>query len=254
MARGEGFWPQWEENKMFSLLLAIFLVYLIVFVFVQIRQTVEETKQLGYADQMPPTISISAEGEAYAVPDIGRVEFTVMSQASTSSAAQDAVTVEANALLAKMRELGLEEKDLQTSSYNVYPLYDYDVSPQQVTSFEASQSLTVTIRDLSMSDRILEEAGNLKVDYIGNVVMEIDDAASVQGEAREEAIEKAREQAEQIARAMGQQLGEVVSYYEYAGGGYYPYERAMDMSGGAPEIAEGENEVTINVSITYGLE
>ncbi len=251
--RSGGFWPAWEDNKLFSVLLAIFLVYLIVFVFVKIGETMRATEQLGYADQMAPSINVSAEGTASAAPDIASIDLTVAEQAATSAAAQDASTTKSNAVLAKIQELGVAEADLKTSAYNVYPVYNYDTSPAIIVAYIASQAITVTVRDTALTDTVLAAAGDAGVTQIGDVRLEVDDETAVMAEARKKAIAKAYAQAVDIANAMGADLGRVVSYYESSGDMYaMHYER--DLASTTPNIAEGMNEVTVNVSVTYAIE
>ncbi len=255
---GGGFWPRWDEHKLFFVLLAILMVYATVLVFVHIEKTIVEVRGVGFADQTAPTISVTGEGKASAVPDIAKVDMIVTNKAANTSAAQSVNTTVMNGLIAAMRNAGVAEKDLKTSSYSVYPVYDYDVSPATITGYEASQTLSVTIRDTEKSGAILEAAGSNGATQIGSLRMEVDDETDVKSEARKAAIADARAEAESIAAAMDARLGRVVSYYESEGGsmGFY-YEGAMlsdSMKVGAPDIAEGENETNITVTMTYAIQ
>ncbi|MBI1908256.1 SIMPL domain-containing protein [Candidatus Uhrbacteria bacterium] len=255
--RSGGFWPAWEENKLFSLLLAILLVYVIVWVFVNIQKTMVEAEHIGVADQLAPTISVNGTGTASEVPDLAKVDLTMVVRAETSSFAQDLSDKGMENLADAMRALGIEETDLKTTGYGVSPVYDYDVSPAAIVGYEARQTLTVTIRDTAKTESVLSAAGDLGVDEIGDVRMEVADESEVLAAAREEAIADAYAQAVAIADAMGATLGDVVSYYEYQGGDYYPYySRSMmaeDMMGSG-EILEGENEYEVSVTINYAIE
>jgi uncharacterized protein YggE len=252
------FWPEWKSNKLFTVLLGILMVYGIVWLFVQIDKTIAEADNVGIADQMPASITVTAEGNATQKPDQAEVNLSIMMEGTTSNEAQDANSVKMNALLAKMKELGLKDADLQTSQYNLYPTYNYDVSPAVITGYQATQSLTVTMSDTSLGSVVLAAAGDLGVTSIGQLQLTVSDTTLVEQEARTEAIAKAYVQAANIARAMGQKVGAVVSYYESAGSMPYPYYGLTADSkaiGGGPEptIAEGTNESIIDVTITYGL-
>lgn len=247
----------WEENKVFSVLLAIFLVYSIVWVFVSIQKTMAEARHIGVSDQLAPSISVTAEGSASQVPDKAEVDLTILNRAATSSFAQEVNDAGMSSLIAAMRGLGIEDKDLQTTAYRVSPLYDYDVSPAVINGYEATQTLTVSITDMAKTDAVLAAAGDLGVDQIGDVRLSVTDESEVLAAARAEAIADAYAQAVDIAHAMGQDLGGVVSYYESQGGSYpYASSRSFDAMEGAMmgEIVEGENESVVNVTITYALE
>ncbi|HCC83331.1 TPA: hypothetical protein DEP96_00615 [Candidatus Uhrbacteria bacterium] len=252
------FWPEWRSNKLFTLLLAIALVYGIVWLFVQIEKTFVEIDQVGVADQMPATITVTGEGKASQVPDEAEVDLSITSTGATSNEAQDTNSTAMNALLAKMKSLGIVAADLQTSQYNLSQTYDYDVSPAKVIGYQVTQSLTVTMRDTSLADKVLAAAGDLGVTNIGNVALTVSDTTKVVSDARQLAITKAQVQAASIASAMGQRIGSVVSYNESTGGSPYPYYSGMmadKAMGGAPspEIAVGSNESVVNVTITYSL-
>lgn len=253
------FWPEWKSNKLFTLLLAIALVYGIVWLFVQIEKTFVEIDQVGVADQAPATITVIGEGKASQVPDEAKVDLSITSAGTTSNEAQDANSVAMNALLAKMKSLGLADADLQTSQYNLSQTYDYDVSPAKVTGYQVTQSLTITMHDTSLADKVLTAAGDLGVTNIGNVSLTVSDTTKVTSDARQLAISKAQVQAANIASALGKKVGTVVSYYESTGGSPYPYYTGMMADkavGGAvpsPEIAIGSNESVIDVTITYSL-
>lgn len=252
-------WPSWEDNKLFTVLLAILMVYGIVFLLVQTQRTYKEAQRAGYADQTAPTISVTGEGNASAASDLREVDLTVREEGTTANAAQDANAESMNGIIAAMKELGIESKDLQTSSYNVSPRYDYDASPAKIVGYEAMSTLTVTIRDAELVSSVLTIAGDKGVEYIGDVRFSIEDTTEMENEAREEALQEARAQAESIADAMGAELGRVVSYYESSGSAYpYYMERSLAAAdsaiGSAPDIEEGENEVSLSVTVTYALE
>lgn len=257
--RNGSFWPSWEESRLFTVLVAILLVYGIVFLLVEIKKTATETRYIGVSDQMAPTISVSGEGTASAAPDLREVSLTTSVTAATSDAAQDANSEQMTSLLASLRELGIADEDLETASYQVYPVYDYDVSPAVITGYTASQGLTVTIRDEALVSSVLAIAGEKEVAYIGDVRTSIEDTTALKAEARAEALREAYTEAAAIASAMGASLGRVVSYYESEGS--YPYyyaERSMSAGMGGdsamPELPEGESDVTVTVSVTYAIE
>ncbi len=250
-----GFWPSWQDNKIFTVLVGILLVYLIVLTGSMIRQTLRETRFTGLADLSAPTIVVSAVGEASAVPDIATVDLGVSKIGITANAAQDENTATMNALISGLRDIGISDTDMQTSSYTLYPLYDYDVDPVEITGYEASQTLTVKIRQSELVSQVLAKAGDLGADGINALTFTVDDDTAVVGEARAEAIAEAKAQAATIAAAMGVRLGAVVDYVESQSGDtpYFSTRETYGMGGGAPDIALGQNEVEVSVSITYAL-
>lgn len=251
-----GFWPSWESNKLFSVLLAILLVYGIVWIFVSIQKTMAEANQVGVADQMAPTISVTGVGDASAVPDTVEVDLTITVDAATANLAQDQGNAKSAALVTALQEAGIAETDMQTTEYNVTAVYDYDVSPAVITGYRSTQTVTLDVANVELAQTAIAKAGDLGVSQIGDLRMTVADEDEALAAAREAAISDAYAQAVSIAAAMGQELGGVVSYYE-SQGGYYPYysrsmmaeSSMMDASG----IVAGENDYEMNVTITYSL-
>lgn len=216
------------------------------------------------------TITVMGSGEATIIPDIARITFTVQETAASVAEAQEAATNRTNQALEAMREQGVEESDLKTLSYNVYPQYDYGqpcypgmVCPTRaprITGYQVSQSVEVKVRDTENVGQVLEALGTLGVQNIGGPDFGMDDKDAGKDEARAEAIADAREKAKQLAKDLGVRLGKVVSYYEenaYPGmpyDGYYGKGGAMmETAQSAPSLPTGENESVVRVNVTFEI-
>jgi len=213
------------------------------------------------------TITVQGTGEATAIPDVARISFSVTEDASTVAAAQDAATAKTDAVLAALKELDIEETDVKTLAYNVYPQYEYQncynaycpptTSSPKIIGYEVSQTVEVTVRDTAKAGDVLQALGTTEVQNISGPNFTVDDADSVKAKAREMAIIEAKEKAKQLAKDLGVHLGKVVSFYE--NGPSYPmydgYGGATEMMSAqkAPSLPTGEQETTVTVSITYEL-
>lgn len=253
------FWPQWDDQPVFTVLLALFLVTGVFWAGSEAYRSLQEATRVGYGEQAAPSISVNAEGKAVVKNDIATVDVGVTKSAADASEAQNLATEAMNLLTAAMKELGVAEDDLQTSSYYVYPQYDYEESPPTIVGYEASQTLTVKVRESDVVSAVLGKAAELGATNIGSLRFEADDDSAAEEEARKEAIAEARAQAEATAEAMGATLGDVISYSESRGdmGGYYAYAessaRDLSVDSMAPDVQMGQSEVQLYVYITYGL-
>lgn len=137
-----------------------------------------------------------------------------------------------------------------------YPEY-YDNNPK-ITGYQVSQSFEVKIRDLEKVSAVLDGLVTAGANQVNQLGFKIDDEEKLKEQAREMAIKDAKEKAAKLRKQLGIRLGKIVNYQE---GGYYPqiYLRAealsLDKSGGTggPEVPPGENEIVINVTITYQI-
>ncbi len=216
-------------------------------------------------------ITVNGEGEAFAVPDIASFTFSVSQDAATVSAAQDGVTKKMDAILAALKDLGIEEKDIKTSDYSVYPKYTYASFPcspnycppskQTQDGYSASHSVTVKVRKTETAGAALSAAGNAGATNMSSIAFTVDDEDAIVAEARAEAIADAKGKAKTLADELGVRLVRVMGYSDNQGGGPMPYysERAMggDMmmtaQAKAPTLPTGENKVRVSVSITYEI-
>jgi len=214
------------------------------------------------------TITVQGQGQATLAPDVARVSFTVENTKVTVSEAQAATTKQANAAIDFVKEQGIAEKDIKTLSYNISPQYSYPnpcspgaLCPEysrapKVTGYQVSETVQVTMRDLSAVGEMLGGLGKLEVQNLNGPAFALDDSTAGYDAARADAILKAKAQARLLAEQLDVRLGKVVNFSESSGN--YPYPMyAYGMGGGeskvaaVPDVPVGENTYTANVSITY---
>ena len=213
----------------------------------------------------PGTITVSGEGKIQIMPDIAEMSFgmTTGTQA-TAKAASDKVAADMNKILAAVKATGVEDKDITTENFYLNPVYDWTDGRQRLRGYEATQSLRVKVRDLKKVGDVLTAATDNGANQAGNVQFTLEDPEGKKDQARTEAIANAKKKAEDLAAQLGQTLGDVQSFNENGGGWYPPVMYARDayaagdkamaeQSAGAPMPA-GEQDLTVNVTITYELQ
>ncbi len=213
------------------------------------------------------TVTIEGTGKVTAMPNIARISFGITESADTVATAQGTVTERTDKALAYLTEQGIEEKDVKTTSYSVYPKYEYptcmggNCGPAKLVGYEVAQSFEVKVRDTAKAGDVLQGLGSQNVQNISGPNFGIDDLEVIRAEAREKAIADAREKAKSMSKDLKVRLGKVVSFYEnnYA---YPMYEKTMMSAvapamGGdmrmTPNLPTGENEYSVSVSVTYEI-
>lgn len=228
----------------------------------------------GLRDPNPAynALTVTGEGEVFAVPDIASFSFSVSVDAKSVSEAQSGVTEKMDAILAALKGLGIEEKDVKTSDYSVYPKYVYGSQPctlqypsvcppsrQVQDGYTASHSVTVKVRDTEKAGEALSAAGSAGATNLSSLSFTIDDEDQLISEARAEAIKDAKQKAETLAEELGVRLVRVMAYNDNMGGGSVPYYRegmggdGVSFAAKAPTLPSGENKVSISVSVTYEI-
>lgn len=255
---------------------AVLGVVVIVFFAVSINQKL---------DTAPTTnqISFTGEGKVSKKPDVAVADFSIITTAVTSKAAQDANTTRSNKVYDFLKKQGIEEKDIKNSSYNVQPQYTYpstrpyppvspmgmetpvqlypvpDASQPKITGYQVTQSYQVKIRDSEKVSTVVDGLVAAGANQVSNVYFDFENRDEVIAEAREKAIADAKKRANELRQQIGIKLGNIVNYYEGGYPGMY-YAKGMEMSGGGgdgygggPIIPPGENEITVTVTVTYQI-
>lgn len=261
------------ENPWVGKLAIIFLIFASLFMLAKAWNAFINFDTV--AEPAQNVITVSGQGKVSAAPNLATISFTISEDANTAADAQDAAAKKTNVALALLKDLGIADKDVKTSSYNVYPKYSQQqpcvyyqtangimppcpATESKIIGYTASQTVDVKVRDLTKTGDVLSKLGSAGVSNIYGPNLTIENADDLTAEARKDAIDKARAQANQLASQLGVRIVRLVNYSE--GGGAYPmYYKAADMASGmggvatAPSIPTGENDITVNVTITYEI-
>lgn len=206
--------------------------------------------------------SVTGSGTVYAKADIANIEVGLKTGAKkTAAEATTDSTTKMNNIIAELKKLGIDEKDIKTTGYNLMPVYNYtNQKGQELVGYEVTQNLTLKIRDLTKIGDVIAKTTEKGANQIGSISFTIDDEFALKNQARELAIQKAKEKAQLIAAQSGMKLGEVKSVFENQDSNPMPFAYSnakMDLGAGSsvtvssPEIQTGQNEIKVDVTLTY---
>lgn len=267
----QGF-ESFKEKKKFLfciliVIVAVFLITLTVYTAVAIQNKIKEGKYIGQEIEAKNTITVSDTGEIYVKPDLALTTFSVTNEAKTVTQAINKNTEMMNAVIDFMKDQGVEEKDLKTTTFNIYPRYEwyekigippYPQGRRVLIAYEVRQSLEVKIRDMEKIGDIIQGATDAGANQVGDLQFTVDNLDEFRKQAREQAIEKAKTKAKELASQLGVKLVRITNFSESGVVPYYPFEKAVPMEAmGAGEealqIQTGENKIEVTVTITYEI-
>ncbi|MEK7176875.1 MAG: SIMPL domain-containing protein [Patescibacteria group bacterium] len=245
----------------------IAIIVLTVFL---LAQALGALKELKGVDPAYNSISVTGEGEVVSIPDVATFSFSVSADAKVVSDAQAEVTEKMDAILAGLEALGVEDKDIKTTDYSIWPKYTYQstiCSPtycppgrQVEDGYTVSHSILVKIRKTEDAGKALALAGDKGATNLSGITFAIDDPDKLLDEARALAIEDARAKAKVLSKELGVRLVRVVSFYDNTDRGipYYAEGMGGDMmlkasSAPAPTIPAGENKSIVSVTVVYEI-
>jgi len=245
---------------------------LALFLLIQTVKAMKEYRYVGSGVTATNTITVTGNGEVFAVPDRATFTVSVREESEDVAGAQDKSTAKINAIIAYLKEAGVEEKDIKTQSYNVNPKYEYTQaactnfscppSNQKLVGFEVYQTLEVKVQDPKKAGELLTGVGGKGASEVSSLSFTVEDEDALRAQAREQAISEAKEKADALAKQLGVSVVRVVGFYEDAGG-YPPMPYAYGKGGVAmdaalesrvaPTLPTGENKIVSNVNVTYEI-
>ena len=213
------------------------------------------------AQQQQPQVVVSGSGQVTVVPDLAYINIGVRSQADTVSDALQTSNTQAKAIKDALLAEGVDSKDVQTSSFNVYPMQDY--SPTGEISryyYVVENTVYVTIRNLDKLGKVLDVAAANGANNIYGISFDVADKTEAYSQARKLAVEYAKKQASELAEAAGVKLGGIlnISSSTYSAPTLYDMSKyGMGMGGGAAQsvpVSAGQMMISADVTLVYAIQ
>lgn len=208
---------------------------------------------------MQPQISVSGEGKVKVIPDEAIISVAVETKGKESSKVKKDNDTSVDKVLKFLKSTKLEPKDIKTERVALYPQYDYN---EKKNYYMASQTISISLRDLSQYESIISGLIEAGVNRINGVTFQSSELEKLKSDARKLAVTDAKKKAEDFALALGQKVGKAIIVSDNSQPVYNPpmyrnvmmaqAEVASDMA--QETLAVGEMEVNTQVNITFILE
>jgi uncharacterized protein YggE len=205
------------------------------------------------AERVDKLLTVTGEGTVAAAPDSAVIRLGVSSTGKTARAASDANAREMTVVLAAIKESGVADRDIQTTSLSLQPQYDPSkTGAARLVGFQANNQVNVKIRDVGRLPAVLDRAIAGGANEMSGIEFVVSEQGKLLDKARTEAIADARHKAELYATAAGMKVGRVMAISEE---GSAPPPRAFQAlrAGAATPIAPGEQTLRAVVTVSYEL-
>ena len=231
------------------------LVVLVLTVFTSVA-AIAQTSDLAGA--RPPSITVAGTGESHGKPDFAQVQVGVVTEAPTAAEALRKNNEAMSQLIVMIRKRGIEEKDFQTTQFNVSPRYKYDKTqqePPKIAGYQVTNEVRVKVRNLATLGAFLDETVSLGANQVRGISFGVAEPAQLMDEARKKAIADAQRRARVYAEAAGLKIGKPIRIDEQAGGrpGPYPVARMEAAAASSVPVAPGEQTFSVTVTVTYAI-
>lgn len=208
-----------------------------------------------------PVVELSVSESVDAKPDIVDIGAGVTSQASTAVEATRINAREMNAVIDRIKALGIKDKDIQTTGINLSAQYDYDqsTSRQVFRGYQASNRVNVTLREVPRAGEVLDALVAAGATDINGPNFSLDDDTGARAQARKAAFDKARAQAEEYARWSGFSGVRLLEINEsVAAGPPMPYAQSaerkmMDVSAAPTPVEPGLVGTMVSLTVKFEM-
>jgi len=167
-----------------------------------------------------------------------------------------------NAVIAAIRRLNIPERNIQTASFTVFPLYqprdrERPELGDVLTGYRVSNVVSVRIEDVGRVGAVVDAAMGAGANRVEGVSFGIRDEAPLRERALREATQEARRKAQTLAQAAGVRLVRIQTVSEGGVSVTAPpmsLERFAAAEAAPTPILPGEVQIRANVSISYVIE
>jgi len=209
-----------------------------------------------------PVVTLNVSESVEAAPDVATIGTGVQTKAQTAAQAMKDNAVKMDGLIIALAKAGIAKADIQTSGINLNAQYDYsnrDGQPSgpRFLGYEASNQLSVKVRDVKKVGALLDTLVQAGATNINGPSFSIEDQSPLQAQARATALKTAKAQADFYAQAAGYRSARLVSISESSSGGNAPMPMmaARFKADAAPTPVEpGQVSASISLTVQYALE
>lgn len=216
---------------------------------------------------LEPMIRVQGEAREKVAPDMATVQIGVETQAKTAAEAMNGNAKRADAVIKALVDGGVKREEIQSSGLNLNPQWYYPDPPRpaseakapEVVGYQASQTLTVQVRDLGKLGNLVDRAVQAGATQIYNLQYDRSDAEARVRALLAKAVADARGKAEDLAKAAGTRVTAVVQIVEQGssttlpGGGFHFKRAAQEaLAAAVPTPVEpGQMELGATVLVTF---
>ena len=156
-------------------------------------------------------ISTSGHGEVKVKPDMAVLHLSVRATHKSGKDAKQDVDDRINNFLDTLQGLKIKKKDIVASSLRIYPRYEHYSGNRQFKGYEASRTMTVTLRELKALTDVMDKALEQRLEGVDNIRYDHSNADKYRSEAHTLAITNSKTKAEALAKAYDAELGPIIT-------------------------------------------
>lgn len=201
-------------------------------------------------------VSVQGEGIISVTPDVAYVSLGVETSNKEMTVAQAENKDKMNAIMAELKRLGIPEKDIQTSGYNVYPDYQWQQEKSVLVGYRVNNRVRVKITKLDDTGKILDAVAAKGANTVQGIEFTVADGSKAYQDALKLALKNAEAKAKVMVEQFGYKTVTPVTIIE-GSQGYTPQvnwdmrKAAVAEEAGETPISAGQLEIRAQVNVSF---
>ncbi len=160
-------------------------------------------------------VLVSGDSIVQAMPDTAILSISVVSQAKRAIEAQQDNANRSDAVVRALKAAVGAGAEIKTSGYSLQPIRVYkEGQPPLITGYEARNSVTVVLSDLTKVGTVIDAAGTAGANDVGGISFTLRKDRPARDQALAEATREAMNKAQVIAQALNGRVVRIVEVQE----------------------------------------
>lgn len=155
------------------------------------------------------TLKVDGTSSVKATPDTANIILGVQTENTDLKTAQNENTIIATKVINSLKSIGIDEKNMNTDSYVIEPLYDYIDGKQTFRAYRVTNNIRVTTMTINSIGTIVDTATANGVNLVNNISFFLSDPTPYYRKALNLAVEDALIRARAIINSLGVTLNEI---------------------------------------------
>ncbi len=161
------------------------------------------------------TVTVSGDARVMAEPDTAIVSISVVTQNRNAVEAQQQNARQTTAVINALKRAAGSRAEIKTSGYALVPQRVYkENQPPTITGYEARNSISVTLSDLTRVGAVIDAATQAGANNIDGVSFSLRQDRTARGRALAEATLEAIGKANTLAQTLGGRVVRIVAVHE----------------------------------------
>jgi len=206
-------------------------------------------------------LSVSGIGDIKVNPDLARIILGAVTEGKTTTDTVAQNTEIVNQMIKRLADMGITKENIQTTGYNIYPIYSYPNNGSQpyVVGYRVSHNLEVSVEGANMTQlgitagKIIDEAVAAGINQVSGVQFTVSEQTlkQLKNQALQLAISDASGKANITATALGVKIVGVQSVSESSPTPYPVFYTADAKEGRSTTFIPGEVTISSSILIVY---